>query len=433
MAMERSTLFFISLTCSWLLLLVSIAHAEEPTNLNQQIVLRNLRRARSTITHAQTLPSSPLCLHQLKNSLHLIGDAETQALSLDWEAAKPIVASAIRTNAESVCWNGAIHEVEFNPSYLASELDRHLKATQNELEITTSQPFIFDELEKSEILPPPALNNEVAAQSNRVWITFARSMVIALQDMLWVQSHTTIDGRGVNLTINGRNLVLGGVQNVIIHNIQISNIRGSDTLHIFSGSNKVWVDHITSFNGELGLASVLQGSTDVTISNCKLQNYNFNMLLGASDADSEDRSLRVTVYRNWFRDSMQRMPHCRWGVCHVVNNLYTNWGYYAIGGRANARIRSESNVFMASRAKEVTPWFESKPATFDMSARIESKNDLLLNGTTFHQFLVATRDVSPSYPSGSSPPILSTSSLPSLVEHCSGALFGGNLLRCQQI
>ncbi|KAI5054791.1 hypothetical protein GOP47_0029936 [Adiantum capillus-veneris] len=404
---------------------------------------------------------------------------------------------------------------QIDPSYLALELDRHLKATQNELEITTSKPFNIEDLEKNNSLPHQALNNEVATQGdthgetelNRngcptskvdgskcqfsacgrdyglvscaigfakgvvgglhglsylvtsdgdnalnpspgtlryatnmargtnagVWITFARSMVIVLQDMLWVQSHTTIDGRGVNVTINGRNLVLGGVQNVIIHNIQISNIRGSDTLHIFSGSTKVWVDHITSFNGELGLASVLQGSTDVTISNSKLQNYNFNMLLGASDADSEDRSLRVTVYRNWFRDSMQRMPHCRWGVCHVVNNLYTNWGYYAIGGRANARIRSESNVFVASKAKEVTPWFESKPATFDMSARIESKNDLLLNGTTFHQFLVATRDVAPSYPTGSSPPILSTSSLPPLVEHCSGALFGGNLLRCQQV
>ncbi|MCO5602976.1 hypothetical protein L7F22_057118 [Adiantum nelumboides] len=58
--------------------------------------------------------------------------------------------------------------MQFNLSYLASELDRHLKATQNELEITTSQPLIFEKLEKSEILPPPALNNEVAAQSNKV-------------------------------------------------------------------------------------------------------------------------------------------------------------------------------------------------------------------------------------------------------------------------
>ncbi|KAH7279873.1 hypothetical protein KP509_37G041800 [Ceratopteris richardii] len=258
-------------------------------------------------------------------------------------------------------------------------------------------------------------------------------MIIKLQDMLWVQSHTTIDGRGKNITITGRNVVLGGVQDVIIHNIQISNIKGSDTLHIFAGSKKVWVDHVTSFNGELGLASVLQGSTDVTISNCNLQNYNFNMLLGASDADFEDRSLRVTVYRNWFRDSMQRMPHCRWGICHVANNLYTNWGYYAIGGRANARVRSESNVFMPSkRVKEITPWFPSKPATFDMSARIESRNDVLLNGATFHQFLSASSDVSPPYPSGSSPPIMSTSSLPSLVEKCSGALFAGNLIQCQQ-
>ena len=72
-----------------------------------------------------------------------------------------------------------------------------------------------------------------------VWITFSRSMVISLQDMLWVQSHTTIDGRGVNVTVVNRNLVLGGVSNVIIHNIQISNIRGSDTLHIFSGTTKV--------------------------------------------------------------------------------------------------------------------------------------------------------------------------------------------------
>jgi pectate lyase len=71
------------------------------------------------------------------------------------------------------------------------------------------------------------------------------------------------------------------------------------------------VDHVTSFDAKLGLVSVVQRSTDVTISNCRLSNRNFNMLLGAADADVGDRNLRVTVYRNWFKDSMQRMPHCR--------------------------------------------------------------------------------------------------------------------------
>jgi pectate lyase len=36
-----------------------------------------------------------------------------------------------------------------------------------------------------------------------VWITFARSFVITLTDLLWVKSGTTIDGRGSNITITG--------------------------------------------------------------------------------------------------------------------------------------------------------------------------------------------------------------------------------------
>ncbi|KAF5179235.1 hypothetical protein FRX31_031177 [Thalictrum thalictroides] len=63
------------------------------------------------------------------------------------------------------------------------------------------------------------------------------------------------------------------------------------------------------------------------------------MLLGASDHDTVDQILRVTVYRNWFESSNQRMPHCRWGYCHVVNNYYRDWHYYAIGGRVHAIMR----------------------------------------------------------------------------------------------
>jgi hypothetical protein len=37
---------------------------------------------------------------------------------------------------------------------------------------------------------------------------------------------------------------------------------------------------------------------------------NFNMLLGASDADKQDQHMRVIVYCNWFKYSMQPMPYC---------------------------------------------------------------------------------------------------------------------------
>ncbi|CAK9228097.1 unnamed protein product [Sphagnum troendelagicum] len=266
-----------------------------------------------------------------------------------------------------------------------------------------------------------------------VWITFARDMIIVLKDMLWIRSATTIDGRGYNVTITSKCIVLSGVSNVILHNFQVNGVGESDTVHIFADSSRVWVDHLTSFDAKLGLVSVLQGSTDVTISNSDLMNANFNMLLGASDADKQDQNMRVTIFRNWFKDSMQRMPHCRWGTCHVINNLYTNWGYYALGARVHAKIISESNVFVPLRRKEVTPWFKGAGPDFDQSASIISFNDLLTNGCTFHQSLVYNPSMSmhPSYPpTARYPPITPTSQLSSLVKTCSGALFGPNLKLC---
>ncbi len=121
---------------------------------------------------------------------------------------------------------------------------------------------------------------------------------------------------------SGKCIVLSGVSNVILHNFQVNGVGESDTVHIFADSSRVWVDHLTSFDAKLGLVSVLQGSTDVTISNSDLMNANFNMLLGASDADKQDQNMRVTIFRNWFKDSMQRMPHCRYDV-HTHTYIHT--------------------------------------------------------------------------------------------------------------
>ena len=47
---------------------------------------------------------------------------------------------------------------------------------------------------------------------------------------------------------------------------------------------------------------------------------------------------------------------CRHGYFHVVNNDYTHWEMYAIGGSANPTINSQSNRYLAPTnpfAKEV--------------------------------------------------------------------------------
>lgn len=81
------------------------------------------------------------------------------------------------------------------------------------------------------------------------------------------------------------------------------------------------------------------------------------MLFGASDSYEGDKIMQVTLAFNHFgRGLVQRMPRCRWGFFHVVNNDYTHWLMYAIGGSSNPTIISQGNRFIApfnNAAKEV--------------------------------------------------------------------------------
>ncbi|XP_059068307.1 probable pectate lyase 4 [Cryptomeria japonica] len=94
-----------------------------------------------------------------------------------------------------------------------------------------------------------------SASPRGVWITFSHDMKIQLKQMLHVYNRTTIDGRGVRVIITGYSIELNKVQDVILHNLQVSDIN-SDTVHIFE-SKMVWVDHLTSFNGQRGLVSAV--------------------------------------------------------------------------------------------------------------------------------------------------------------------------------
>lgn len=81
------------------------------------------------------------------------------------------------------------------------------------------------------------------------------------------------------------------------------------------------------------------------------------MLFGASDGYSQDQIMQITVAFNHFGQGLvQRMPRCRWGFFHVVNNDYTHWLMYAIGGSQHPTIVSQGNRFIAPPnvyAKEV--------------------------------------------------------------------------------
>ncbi|GAY31940.1 hypothetical protein CUMW_285220 [Citrus unshiu] len=81
------------------------------------------------------------------------------------------------------------------------------------------------------------------------------------------------------------------------------------------------------------------------------------------------------------------MPRCRQGYFHVVNNDYTEWQMYAIGGSAAPTINSQGNRFFAPNErfrKEVTK-HEDAPESEWRNWNWRSEGDLMLNGAYFRQ------------------------------------------------
>lgn len=266
---------------------------------------------------------------------------------------------------------------------------------------------VTDDSDDDVINPKQGTLRYGAIRSEPLWIVFSRNMNIQLKQELIMNSYKTIDGRGNNVHISGgAGLTLQFVNNIIIHNVHIHDVKvtgpadvrsspshyGSrgksdgDGINIF-GSHDIWVDHCYFANCADGLVDVIQGSTDVTISNSYFENHDKVMLLGAHPQDIIDRDMRVTVAFNHFGANLiERMPRCRQGTFHIVNNNYESWEMYAIGGSENPIINSEGNRFVAPDArfkKEVTKRIEDGGNKNEDSWNWRSSDDLFLNGAFF--------------------------------------------------
>nr|CAN71915.1 hypothetical protein VITISV_007917 [Vitis vinifera] len=162
-------------------------------------------------------------------------------------------------------------------------------------------------------------------------------------------------------------------------------ISDGDGVSIFGGSH-VWVDHCSLSNCNDGLVDAIHGSTAITISNNYMTHHNKVMLLGHSDSYTQDKNMQVTIAFNHFGEGLvQRMPRCRHGYFHVVNNDYSHWEMYAIGGSAEPTINSQGNRFLAPDdrfSKEVTK-HEDAPQSQWKNWNWRSEGDLLLNGAFF--------------------------------------------------
>lgn len=238
--------------------------------------------------------------------------------------------------------------------------------------------------------PKPGTLRDAVSQPGPVWIVFSSDMGIKLRRPLKVTSFKTIDGRGVHVKITGGGCIsIEHATNVIIHNIHIHDCypanSDGDGLHIFASSN-VWVDHCVLSNCADGLIDCTVGSTAITISNCYFSHHDKVMLLGHSDDYTADRGMQVTVAFNRFGEALvQRMPRCRFGYFHIVNNDYTSWGQYAVGGSSSPTINSQGNRYIAPNnpnTKEVTRRMDPDGTEWQ-SWNWRTEGDLMVNGAFF--------------------------------------------------
>lgn len=155
--------------------------------------------------------------------------------------------------------------------------------------------------------------------------------------------------------------------NVIIRNISFYDY-GDDGVNVgYPETHHVWIDHCTfghptalPSNTEVpdGTSEVKDGASYVTISWCKYRNHWKTCLLGHSDNNggTDLGRLKVTYYANYFYNTNSRHPRTRFGMAHVLNNLYENVGLgrtghlgYGIGASNSSQVWAEGNFFLDTR------------------------------------------------------------------------------------
>ncbi|CAH9136312.1 unnamed protein product [Cuscuta epithymum] len=272
--------------------------------------------------------------------------------------------------------------------------------------------YVTDDRDDDIVNPPPGTLRHGVLQDKPLWIMFKRNMVIHLKAELIITNDKTIDGRGVNVVLTGGGCItIQDVQNIIVHGLTIYGCQAvggfeirSSMSHVgvrelsdgdaisISHSKNIWIDHNTLSACKDGLVDVVAGSDAITISNNHFSNHNETILLGHLDTYTADKDMHVTLVYNRFGEKLiQRLPRCRLGTFHVVNNYYEGWEMYAIGHSANPTILSQGNVFNAATygVKEVVHVNEEG----DRSGNVLSVGDEMLGGAIF----TATGSLSPSF------------------------------------
>ena len=216
--------------------------------------------------------------------------------------------------------------------------------------------------------------------------------MISGSGMVEVAANKTIRGVGANSGFSGTTLNIEDMApaNVIIQNLNIRGVRGTDAIQIENATH-IWIDHNTlsstiEDNPDFydGMLDITHAADYITVSWNVIRNHWKTSLVGHSDGNSgEDRGhLRVTYHHNWFDRTFERSPRVRFGeTVHVFNNYYSNinnnTSSYAIASTMDAGLLVEGNVF---ENVQQACWSASGYADSDPGRLVARDNSLTNSG-----------------------------------------------------
>ena len=157
-----------------------------------------------------------------------------------------------------------------------------------------------------------------------------------------IASNKTLLGTGASAQLNGTELNMNGVSNVIIRNLTITDARDAIALR---RTHHVWVDHCDLSACGDGLLDVTHESDYVTVSWTRFSKHHKTMLINSGTSQPEDMGhLNTTIHHCWFDGSDTRNPRVGYGKVHVFNCLY-NDNDYGIGLHSQCLVLAQRNYF----------------------------------------------------------------------------------------
>jgi pectate lyase len=207
----------------------------------------------------------------------------------------------------------------------------------------------------------PGSLRQALESSARLWIVFDVSGTIVNRSKVNVRSFKTIDGRGRNIVIEGRQLQLDGCEHVIIYNMRFRNSGDGDsstdccdTISMGRGTHDIWVHHCDFGASEDEIFGITKDATDITISFCHLKNAHHAFLIGQDDDGSSARQIRLTLHHNRFEKIDGRCPKITGAKVHSFNNYYDRWQSYLATVRNGAQFYSKADIYRADKVKNAT-------------------------------------------------------------------------------